>query len=335
MTISVLFAVLLALAGLGISVSEAADAYPSKPIRVIVNMAPGGSNDLVARIIAEKLSERLGKSVIVDNRPGAGGVIGTEIAAKAVPDGYTIMSTAGQHTLMAPLREKLPFDPIKSFIPIARVGSGPNVLVVHPSLPVNSVKELIALAKQKPGQLIIPCSGVGTVFHMGIESFKTMAGIDLKVVQFKGGGPALIDVLGGHSQVFISSLLAAMPHIKSGKLRALGTGGSKRSSLLPDVPTIAEAGGLPGYTTMNWWGVFAPAGTPAPIVTRLSNELKVIVTGDEMKKRFLNDGIEAEYMDPAEFGAFLEAEQANWTQIVKKGQHQTGGLINRNPMRFR
>jgi tripartite-type tricarboxylate transporter receptor subunit TctC len=317
-TLLVLLALLLALAAPAASVSAAADDYPSKPIRVIVNMAPGGSNDLVARIIAAKLSERLGKPVFVDNRPGAGGVIGTEIAARAVPDGYTVMSTAGQHTLMALLHEKLPFDPLKSFVPVARVGSGPNVLVVHPSLPVHSVKELIALAKQKPGQLLIPSSGVGTVFHMGIERFKMMAGIDLTVLQFKGGGPALIDVLGGHSHCFISSLLAAMPHIKAGKLRALGTGGPVRSSLLPDVPTIAEAGGLPGYTTMNWWGVLAPAGTPPPMVTRLSNELKAILTGDELKKQFLNDGIEAGYMGPAEFGAFLEEEQANWARVVKQ-----------------
>jgi tripartite-type tricarboxylate transporter receptor subunit TctC len=313
----VLLAVLLALAAPAASVS-AGDVYPSKPIRLIINMAPGGSNDLVGRIIAANLSERLGRPVVVDNRPGAGGVIGTEIAARAVPDGYTVMSTAGQHTLFAPLHEKLPFDPIKSFVPIARVGSGPNVLVVHPSLPVHSVKDLIALAKQKPGQLLIPSSGVGTVFHLGIERFKMMAGIDLTVLQFKGGGPALIDVLGGHSHCFISSLLAALPHIKAGKLRALGTGGTVRSSLLPDVPTIAEAGGLPGYTTMNWWGVLAPAGTPAPIVTRLSSELKAIVTGDELRKQFLNDGIEAGYMGPAEFGAFLEEEQANWARIVKK-----------------
>ena len=309
-------AVLLALAAPAIS-AWAADAYPSKPIRMILNMAPGGSNDLVGRIIAAKLSERLGRPVVVDNRPGAGGLIGTELAARAVPDGYTILSTAAHHTLFAPLHEKLPFDPIKSFIPVARVGSGPNVLVVHPSLPVHNVKELIALAKQKPGQLLIPCSGVGSSFHMGIELFKTMAGIDLTVVQFKGGGPALIDVLGGHSQVFISSLIAAMPHIKSGKFRVLGTGGAVRSSLLPDVPTIAEAG-VPGYRTMNWWGILAPAGTPAPIVARMSSELKAVVTSDDVKNRFLSDGIEAGYMGPAEFATFIEEEQANWTRIVKK-----------------
>ncbi len=316
-TLGMLLALLLALALPAASVSSAADVYPNKPLRFIIPWVPGGSNDFVGRVIATKLSERLGQAVVVDNRGGAAGMIGTEIASRATPDGYTVVIAAAHHTLFAPLHAKLYFDPIKSFTPIARVGSGPNVLVVHPSLPANSVKELIALAKQKPGQLLFSCNGVGGSLHMGVELFKTMAGVDLTIVQFKGGGPAMIDLLGGHSQGFISSLIAAMPHIKSGKLRALGTGGAKRSSVLPDVPTIAEAG-LPGYTSINWWGILAPAGTPAPIVTRLSNELKAIVAMDDVKKRFLNDGIEADHMGPAEFGAFLEEEQANWARIVKK-----------------
>ena len=298
-------------------VFAAADVYPSRPIRFIIPWPPGGSNDSVARILAPKLSERLGKPVILDNRGGAAGLIGTEAAAREAPGGYTLMIAAAHHTLFAPLHEKLSFDPIKSFTPIARVGSGPNVLIVHPGLPANSVKELIALAKQKPGQLVFACNGVGSSLHMGVELFKWMAGIDLKIVQFKGGGPAMIDLLGGHSQGHLSSLIAAVPHIKAGKVRVLGTGGTTRSSILPDVPTIAE-GGLPGYTSINWWGILTPAGTPAPIVTRLSNELKAIIAMDDVKKRFLNDGIEAEYMGPAEFGAFLVEEQANWTGIVKK-----------------
>lgn len=313
----ILLAFLFTLSVPAAGVSAAADVYPNKPIRFIIPWVPGGSNDFVGRVIAAKLSERLGKGVVVDNRGGAAGLIGTEIAARAVPDGYTVMIAAAHHTLFAPLHEKLPFDPIKSFTPIARVGSGPNVLIVHPSLPANSVKELIALAKQKPGQLIFSCNGVGGSLHMGVELFQMMADIDLKIVQFKGGGPAMTDLLGGHSQGFISSLIAAMPHIKSGKLRALGTGGPTRTSVLPDVPTIAE-GGLPGYTSINWWGILAPAGTPAPIVARLNSELKAIIAMDEVKKRFLNDGIEAEHMGPADFGAFLEVEQANWTRIVKK-----------------
>ena len=315
--LGILLALLLALAVPAADLSAAADVYPNKPLRFIIPWVPGGSNDFVGRVIATKLSERLGQAVVVDNRGGAAGLIGTEIAARATPDGYTVVIAAAHHTLFAPLHAKLYFDPIKSFAPIARVGSGPNVLVVHPSLPVNSVKELIALAKQKPGQLLFSCNGVGGSLHMGVELFKMMAGIDLTIVQFKGGGPAMIDLLGGHSQGFISSLIAAMPHIKSGKLRALGTGGAKRSSVLPDVPTIAE-GGLPGYTSINWWGILAPAGTPAPIVNRLSNELKAVVAMDEVKKRLQSDGIEADHMGPAEFGAFLEAEQENWTRIVKK-----------------
>ena len=310
-------ALLTALAVPAAAVSEAADVYPSKPIRFIIPWVPGGSNDFVGRIIATKLSERLGKGVVVDNRGGAAGLIGTEIAARAVPDGYTVMIAAAHHTLFAPLHEKLPFDPIKSFTPIARVGSGPNVLVVHPSLPAHSVNELIALAKQKPGQLIFSCNGVGGSLHMGVELFKMMADIDLKIVQFKGGGPAMTELLGGHSQGFISSLIAAMPHIKAGKLRALGTGGASRTSVLPEVPSIAEAG-LPGYTSINWWGILAPACTPSPIVTRLSSELKAIIAMEEVKNRFLGDGIEAEHMGPAEFGAFLDQEQANWTRIVRK-----------------
>ena len=194
-----------------------------------IPLPPGGSNDIVGRQIAAKLSERLGKQVVVENRGGAGGIIGTEMVAKADPDGYTLLIAAAHHTVYTPLHQKLPYDPMKSFTPIARVGSGPNVLVVHPSVPANSVKELIALAKQKPGQLISQLRASAATSHLAAELFKMMAGIDFKIVQFKGGGPAMIDLLGGHSHAMIGSLIAALPHIKSGKLRVLGTGGVKRS----------------------------------------------------------------------------------------------------------
>ena len=298
-------------------VFAAVDAYPGKPVRLIIPWPPGGSNDLVGRQIAAKLSERLGKQVVVDNRGGAGGIIGTEAGAKADPDGYTLMIAAAHHTVYAPLHDKLPFDPIKSFTPVARLASGPNVLVVHPSFPGKSVKELIAVAKQKPGQLVFVSSGVGSSLHMGAELFKIMADIDVKIVQFKGGGPAMTDLLGGHSQAFICSLIAALPHIKSGKLKALGTGGANRSAILPDVPTIAEAG-VPGYETINWWGILAPAGTPVPIVTKLNNEVKAILATDDVKKQLLKDGVEVDHLGPAEFGKFLEKETANWTRVVKK-----------------
>jgi tripartite-type tricarboxylate transporter receptor subunit TctC len=206
---------------------------------------------------------------------------------------------------------------VKSFIPIARLASGPYTLVVNPSVPATSLKELIALAKQKPGQLIFGIAGVGTTQHMSVELFKMMANIDVKIVQFKGSGPVMIDLLGGHSHALISSIVGVLPHIKSGKLRVLGTTGEKRSVILPDVPTIAEAG-LPGFKATNWFGIFAPAGTPALIVDRLNNELKEILASDEVRKWFLNDGMEVVYLDPRELGPFVEEEINKWERVVKK-----------------
>jgi tripartite-type tricarboxylate transporter receptor subunit TctC len=296
--------------------ASAADSYPSKPVRLIIPFPPGGSNDIVGRLIAVKLSESLGKQVVVDNRGGAGGVIGSEMAAKSDPDGYTLLIVSAAYAFN-PALYNLPFDPVKSFVPVAKLGSGPNSLVVHPGVPANSVKELIALAKQKPGQLICACSGVGSFQHMGTELFKSMAGIDFKIVQFKGGGPAMIDQLGGHSQFSLGSLIQTLPHIKSGKFRVLGTGGKKRSVILPDVPTIAE-GGLPGYEATNWWGILAPAGTPSPVVERLNKELKTILTSDEVKKLFLSEGAEVDYLGSAEFGPFVASEITKWGKVVKE-----------------
>ncbi len=298
------------------AVFAAADSYPSKPVRLVIPFPPGGSNDIVGRLIATKLTERLGKQVVVDNRGGAGGVLGSEMVAKAEPDGYTLLIVSAAYAFN-PALYKLPFDPIKSFSPIAKLGSGPNSLTVHPSVPANSVKELIALAKQKPGQLICGCAGVGSFQHMGTELFKMMAGINFKIIQFKGGGPAMIDQLGGHSQFSLGSLIQTLPHIQSGKFRILGTGGLKRSSVLPNAPTIAEAG-VPGYEATNWWGILAPAGTPAPIVGRLNNELKTLLTSAEVKKLFMNEGADVDYIGPAEFGPFIEREITKWTRVVRE-----------------
>jgi tripartite-type tricarboxylate transporter receptor subunit TctC len=293
----------------------AADLYPSKTLRLIIPFAPGGSNDIVGRLIAAKLTERLGKQVVVDNRGGAGGVLGTEMAAKADPDGYTLLIISAAYAFN-PALYTLPFDPVKAFAPIAKLGSGPNSLTVHPSVPANSVKELIALAKQKPGQLINACAGVGSFQHMGTELFKMMAGIDFKIVQFKGGGPAMIDQLGGNSQFSLGSLIQTLPHVQSGKFRILGTGGLKRSGILPNVPTIAET--VPGYEATNWWGILAPAGTPAPIAERLNRELKTILTSADVQNLFQKEGADADYVGPAEFGPFIAGEITKWGKVVKE-----------------
>jgi tripartite-type tricarboxylate transporter receptor subunit TctC len=295
----------------------AADAYPSKPVRLIISFAPGGSTDIVGRMIGAKLSERLGKQVIPDNRGGGGGTIGMEMVAKAEPDGYTLLFTSSAITTN-PLLFKVPYDPVKSFIPVAKIGSGPAVLTVHPSVPANSVQELIALAKKQPGKLVCAAAGVGSFVHMSSELFKMMAGIDFKVVQFKGGGPAMIDVMGGHSQIMIGTLTMTMPQIKTGKLKALGYAASARTKLMPEMPTVSEAG-LPGYESAIWWGIFAPAGTPKEIVGRLYKEIAAIMNSEEMKEVFEKQGSDIDLMDSAGFAKFIEAETVKWGKVVKEG----------------
>jgi len=293
----------------------AADPYPSKPVRLIVPFAPGGSNDIVGRLIADKLTQRLGQQVIVENHGGAGGTLGTEMASKAAPDGYTLLIVSAAHAINASVYN-LPYDPEKDFTPVSLLGKGPNLLAVYPGVKANSVKELIALAKAKPGELICAAAGVGSFQHLASESFKTLAGIDIMMVQFKGGGPAMIDVMGGHSDMVLGSLIQIIPHIKSGKLKPLGVGGTKRSPILPDIPTIAEAG-VPGYEAYNSWGILAPAGTPQPIVERLNKEISIILAQDEIKKMFEKQGAEAESMRPAEFGEFIKEQTAKWAKVVK------------------
>jgi tripartite-type tricarboxylate transporter receptor subunit TctC len=311
-----LLATLALVLGLGTAVATAADVYPTKPVRLIVPFPPGGSNDIVGRMIGAQLGERLGKQVIIDNRAGAGGTLGTEIAAKAPPDGYTLLMISAAYAFNSALY-KLPYDPAKAFVPVAMLGTGPNVLAVFPGLPVNSVKELIALAKAKPGQLNYAAAGVGSFMHLSSELFKMMAGVDIVGVQFKGGGPATIDVIAGHTQVTLGSLVQALPHIRAGKLKVLAVGGSKRSPVLPEVPTMAEAG-VPGYESHNWWGLVAPAGTPPAVVDRLHKELSVILTSAETQKRLAAEGAEALQMSPAEFGAFIAAETVKWARVVKE-----------------
>ena len=313
------YTTLLTAAGLLLALTTAAAAqdYPTKPVRLIIPFPPGGSNDVVGRMIATQLSERLGKQVVVDNRGGAGGVIGTEITANAPKDGYTLQVISLAHAVN-PWLYKLPYDPIKSFTPISILASGPNVLAINPSLPVNSVKELVALAKQKPGELQYASACVGSFQHLGGELFKLEAGVDMLHVPFKGGGPAMIDVIGGHTKLLFSSLVQTTPHIRSGKLKPLGTGGSKRNAVLPDVPTIAEAG-VPGYEAVNWWGVVAPAGTPAPVIARLHEAIREVQTSAEVQKQFTSEGAEIVQMSSAEFAAFIEKEMKKWERVVKQG----------------
>jgi tripartite-type tricarboxylate transporter receptor subunit TctC len=299
------------------SVLAAADAYPSKPIRFIVPLAPGSSVDIMGRLLATKLGERLGKPVVVENRAGAGGVLGAELASKAAPDGHTMLVIGAFYGTNPALFTKLPFEPLKDFTPVAKMGRGMMVLVVHPSVPANSVMELIALAKQKPGQLVWPASGVGSSQHMAGELFKMRAGIDVKIVQFSGGSANITNLLGGHSEATISSIALMLPHIKADKLRALAVVGKKRSSFLPDVPTMEEAG-VSNYEVSGWWGLLAPAGTPAPIIERLSQEIQTILTTDELKKFFQTQGAEMDYLGSDEFRSFIAEDIDQWKQVVKE-----------------
>jgi tripartite-type tricarboxylate transporter receptor subunit TctC len=297
-----------------------ADDYPNRPVRLIVPFPPGGSNDVVGRLVAMQLSAQLGQQVFVDNRGGAGGVIGTEACATATPDGYTLCIISIAHAVN-PALHKLNYDPIKSFTPISIFATGPNVLVINPTLPINSVKELVALAKQKPGELNYASAGVGSFQHLGGELFKLTAGVDIVHVPYKGGGPAMQDVISGHVKIMFSSLIQTTPFIKSGQLKALGTGGAKRSSVLPDVPTIAEAG-VPGYVADNWWGLAAPAGLPAPLVEKLYAASQAALKSPELQAQFEREGAAPVTMTTVEFGEYVKAEIAKWARVVKEGNIQ-------------
>jgi len=303
---------------LALATAASAQDYPTKPVRLIIPFPPGGSNDVVGRMIATHMGEHLGKQVVVDNRSGAGGVIGTEVAANAAPDGYTLLIISLAHAVN-PWLYKLSYDPIKSFTPIGILASGPNVLAINPGLPVNSVKELVALAKQKPGELQYASAGVGSFQHLGGELFKLEAGVDMLHVPFKGGGPAMIDVIGGHTKLVFSSLVQTTPHIKSGKLKALATGGTKRNPVLPDVPTVAEAG-VPTYEAVNWWGIVAPTGTPQPVIDKVHAALTAVQASPEVQKQFSSEGAEIVQMSPPQFGTFMENEMKKWERVVKEGK---------------
>src|SRR6266853_1354531 len=307
----------LVIATLACGSVAAAQDYPTRPVRLIIPFPPGGSNDVVGRLIATHLAERLGKQVVVDNRGGAGGVIGTEAVAKSPADGYTLGIISMAHAVN-PWLYKLNYDPIKDFAPVGLLAKGANVLVVHPSLPVRTVGELIALAKKQPGDLQYASAGIGSFQHLGGELFKLMAGVDILHVPFKGGGPAMVDIVGGHTKVMFSSMVQTVPQIRAGKLRALGTGALERSSVLPDVPAIAEAG-VPGYEAVNWWGIVAPTGTSPAIIDKVNREIEAVQQSPDVKKQFDNEGATPVSMKPADFGGFMVSEMHKWEKVVKQG----------------
>jgi tripartite-type tricarboxylate transporter receptor subunit TctC len=290
--------------------------YPSKPVRLIIPFPPGGSNDVVGRMIAAQLSQKLEKPVVVENVGGAGGLIGTEMAAKAAPDGYTLLLISVAFAFN-PSMYKLSYDPASAFAPVAMLGAGPVVIAVTSKLPAGNLRELLAMAREKPGSLNYATAGVGSFQHLASELFKQQAGIDMVHVPFKGGGPAMMDVIAGNTQVAIGSLVQMLPQIKGGKLKAIGVGSAQRIPALPETPTISEAG-LPGYEVTNWWGIAVPAGTPRAVIERLHRDLSAIVASAETKKRFEAEGADAVQMTPEEFGRFIAQESAKWARVVKE-----------------
>ena len=308
---------LLGLAGLLGAVTVAFAQYPSKPLRMLVGFPPGGANDIVARITAQKLSETLGQAVVVENRPGNAGVVAAEALAKSVPDGYTLMlGSTGTNSIAPALTTKLPYDPVNAFVPVGLVGIAPSALVVNANVPAQSVRELVALARSRPGKLTYASSGNGTTLHLGGELFKLMAGVDMVHIPYKGNAQALNDVIGGQVDMILSALPPALPLAKAGKVRILGIAMPERLRSLPEIPTVAEQG-LPGYEMSTWYGVFVPAGTPPEVTERIGTELRRGTADPKVRDLILAQGIEPLSDTPAEFRAFVNAELAKWAKVVK------------------
>ena len=294
-----------------------AQPYPAKPVRFIVPFSAGGGADIVARAIAQKLGESLGQQVVVDNRTGAAAIIGTEIAAKSAPDGYTIiLGQTGPNSINPGLYERLPYDALKDFAPITLTTTYPYVLVVHPSIPAKTAKELIAIAKAKPNQLTFASAGNGGANHLTAELLKSMAGISMVHVPYKASAPALIDVLGGHVSMMFDPTITAIPHVKLGKLRALGVTSLKRTAVAPELPTIAETG-LPGFESIGWHGILAPAATPREIIARLNTDIVNVLRSPEIRTRFAEQGAEPVGNTPEQFLEFLKADLEKWAKVIK------------------
>ena len=300
---------------LALTAPASAQEFPTKQVRIIIPFAPGGLNDLMGRMVATHLSGKFGRQVIPENRAGAGGVIATELVANSPPDGHVLLIVSIANAVN-PWLYKLNFDPQKSFTPIAGIVSSENVLAVNNDLPVKNVKEFIALAKKEQGKLPYASGGIGGSLHLAMELFKLTAGIDLVHIPFKGAGPGIIDVIGGHTKAINGTISSVSPHVRTGKLRALAVTGKNRNEALPDVPTFEESG-VPGYEAGNWIGLAAPAGTPAPIIARLQREIAEMQNSEEFKKQLVHHGSEALTLASAEFGKYMDDEMAKWGRVVK------------------
>lgn len=295
-----------------------ADTYPSRPIRFVVGFLPGGPSDTIARVVGGKLTEGLGQQVVIDNRAGAGGNLSAEIVADAQPDGHTILLGTGGPLVIAPvIGQKVGFNPDKDFAAVSKLGDSMSILSAHPSLPANSVKELIALARAKPNDINYASSGVGTANHLAAELLSSMAGIKLTHIPYKGSGAALPALIGGQVKLGFGPLLPAIPHVKAGRLKALGVSGLKRSPGAPDIPTIAEQG-LPGYEVNSWYGVFVPSKTPKPVVARLNKELVRVLALNDVKDRLSRDGVEPGGSTPEQLNAIVQAEKKLWSKVIRE-----------------
>ncbi|MGZ5094330.1 MAG: tripartite tricarboxylate transporter substrate binding protein [Burkholderiales bacterium] len=290
--------------------------YPVKPVRLVIGFAPGGGADILARTIAPKLGEVLGQQIVVDNRPGAAGNIGVELVVKSPPDGYTLLMGVPGLVINPSLYAKLPYELARDVAPISLLGAVPNLLVVHPSVPASSVRQLVQLAKDNPGKLNFASSGAGTSLHLAAELFKVMAGVDIVHVAYKGGAPAVADLMGGHVDLMFDVLPSSMPHVKAGKLKALGVTSERRTPLLPDIPTVSESG-LPGYRAITWNGILAPAATPRDVINKLNGAIVQVLRTPDMKERFAAIGTEPIVSTPDEFAAFLRAEAVKWAGVIK------------------
>lgn len=297
--------------------NSSAAGYPTKPVRIIVPFPPGGSNDIIGRFIANKLSQRSGRQFVVDNRGGADSVIGTTIAVAAQPDGYTLLIASVTYAMVPATGKKLSYDPIKSMAPVAMLGTGPNLFAIWPGLPVNSIKELIATAKAKPGQLRYASSSTGGNHHFAAELFKLMAGVDIMQIPYKGGGPAMIDVISGNVEIAVATLISAIPHVRTNRLRPLGVTSLTRSPIMPEVPTVSEAG-VPGYEGSIWWGLLGPAGMPNAIINKLNAEVGAILRERETIKSLEAQAAEPTIATPEEFRKHLAAQIVKWTRVAKE-----------------